>query len=1262
MKNLFTISLTVFFTIFSFSAFATTYYLSSSSGNDNNSGTDAASPWRSIDKLNSFNNLRPGDYVLFKRGDTFYGGIRVNNSGSSGNPITFGAYGSGNKPIITGFTNVTSWTNLGGNIWESSNGVSSLPYTNMVSVNGVNTAMGRYPNSTGPNTGYLTIQSHSGDNAITAVGGLGSNNWSGAGILIRKQRYALERGTIVSQSGNTLNYTDPGIDTPQDGFGFFIQDDPKTLDVNGEWYYNPSDHKLRIYSTSTPQNVKIATVENLVLMNRNNYIVFDNLAFTGSNSDALSCGNYGTNLTVQNCDISFAGMSAIWCIMANALIQNNNITDANYAGIYTSEINATIQSNNITNINLFEGMDQGLISAGAIATVGANSVTKYNQINNCGYAGIKFSGLNTKVTNNFVNRFCLIKEDGGGIDMSSRDRAAGSVIDGNIVINGIGSKYGTSDTTLTDFGGIFIDAYGTGITISNNTVANCAAAGIKLHGANNIIVTNNTTYNNGGSSWTKGGLELISQPDYLIRDITVQGNIFVARTPEQWAFFGYPAGGDPNDALSFGTFNNNYYGKPIDPSSPILINHDTYTFAGWQSFSGSDANSYATPKNITDLNDLRFEYNASSSPKTISLDANYIDMKNVSYNGSITLKPWSSAVLIRNGASTANKNPVASVGADRNIQLPQNSIVLPGSGDDSDGTVVSYSWTQVDGPSTASLSDATSAEAGASELVQGRYVFRLTVTDNAGATGSADLNVTVQSLETAVAIPNIPPVPTVGSDRVVQLPKNSIVLPGSGTDSDGTIASYSWTQVSGPSTATLVNSTSAQAGAGDLIVGTYQFKLTVTDNQGATGTATVNVEVTNGDANIAPVANVGSDRVIQLPKNSVVLPGSAKDQDGTVVSYSWSQVSGPSTATLVNPTSAQGGAGDLVEGSYQFKLTVTDDQGASGSAILNVLVTSGAPNIPPVANVDKDRNIYLPKNSVILPGSGTDPDGSIVSYAWTQISGPSSATMVNPTSAQGGAGDLVVGPYQFQLTVTDNEGATGTATLNINVNTPGSGNLKVNGGSDRNIQLPKNSIVLPGSATDPDGTIISYQWTQISGPSTATLVNPTSAQGGAGDLIAGVYQFKLTAVDDQGATASAVVNVTVTGGNQARMMNVQDATSTNTGDTASVLSNSTLATIGNSTDLVKSPTSGITDQAAALSIFPNPAHDFINLQFTASNISPDAEVVITDINGKTVYKSALGTTTSSVKQINVSQLKAGTYIVTVAFNGTEIKSTKFIKM
>ncbi len=631
---------------------ATNYYIAAN-GNDGNSGTSPSSPWQSLNKLNSvFSSLRPGDNVYLNRGDVFYGSINVAQSGTSGAPITISAYGSGNKPVVTGFTTISSWNNLGGNIWESSNSVSTLPYTNMVAVNGVNTAMGRYPNSTGPNTGYLYVRSHSGTSSITTDGGLGSNNWTGAGIVIRKARWALERGTITSQSGNTLYYTDPNVNATQDNYGFFIQNDPKTLDVDGEWYYNPSSKKLRIYSSSMPGNVKIATIENLVSMDRKSYIVFDNIAFTGSNSDALYCVNYGGYLTVQNCDISFAGLSGIWSLMNNTNLQNNTINYVNYMGVMSTEVNPTIQNNSFSNINMFEGMDQTLTSGGCISTLGANAIVQNNKIEKCGYSGIKIGGPNSKVNNNFVNGFCYIKEDGGGIDMSARDRAKGTVIDGNIVLNGVGSRNGTDDTTANDLGGIFIDAYGTGITISNNTVANCVTAGIKLHGANNIVVKNNTTYNNGGSSWTKGGLMMIGGPDFPIRNINLQGNIFFARSSDQLAFFGYPPSGSPNDIQSFGTADNNYYVKPIDQSTAIKVYNAFYTVSSWSAYSSQDANSKGSPKTVSNLNDIRFEYNATSSAKTVSLDGNYIDAKNASYNGSITLAPFTSAVLIRNGAAT----------------------------------------------------------------------------------------------------------------------------------------------------------------------------------------------------------------------------------------------------------------------------------------------------------------------------------------------------------------------------------------------------------------------------------------------------------------------------------------------------------------------------------------------------------------------------------------------------------------------------------
>ncbi|NTX39244.1 discoidin domain-containing protein [Myxococcus sp. CA033] len=82
-------------------------------------------------------------------------------------------------------------------------------------------------------------------------------------------------------------------------------------------------------------------------------------------------------------------------------------------------------------------------------------------------------------------------------------------------------------------------------------------------------------------------------------------------------------------------------------------------------------------------------------------------------------------------------------------------------------------------------------------------------------------------------------------------------------------------------------------------------------------------------------------------------------------------------------------------------------------------------------------------------------------------------------------------------------------------------------GADRSLTLPTSSVTLVGGATDADGTVTSLAWTQVSGPS-ATLSGTTTASLSIAGLSAGVFVFRLTATDDDGATASDEVSVTVT--------------------------------------------------------------------------------------------------------------------------------------
>jgi hypothetical protein len=102
------------------SAWATTYYVSSSAGNDANSGMSSSAAWQTIAHVNG-QTFQPGDSILFKRGDVWNESLTPPSSGTLGNPITFDAYGTGAAPNLTGYYSVptTAWVLVSGNAWKA---------------------------------------------------------------------------------------------------------------------------------------------------------------------------------------------------------------------------------------------------------------------------------------------------------------------------------------------------------------------------------------------------------------------------------------------------------------------------------------------------------------------------------------------------------------------------------------------------------------------------------------------------------------------------------------------------------------------------------------------------------------------------------------------------------------------------------------------------------------------------------------------------------------------------------------------------------------------------------------------------------------------------------------------------------------------------------------------------------------------------------------------------------------------------------------
>ncbi len=616
------------FLLLAFTVKANNYYISSSTGNDSYSSSQAqnqATPWQSINKLNSFfNNLNPGDNIFFKRGDTFYGSIVVTKSGTAGNPIVISAYGPGNNPVITGLTNLSSWNSIGNGVFVAA-GFGVKNTVNLVTVNGKPQQVGRYPNADAANGGYLTYESYSGTSSIYDNQLSGSPNWTGAEVVIRKQHYLLERCLITNHSGSSINYVsttpiNPAngpavIEAGTNGFGYFIQRDPRTLDQLGEWYFDPNSKNMQMYfggNNPSSYNIQVSTIDTLININNNYFINISNLSLEGANMAAVYAKD-GGSITVQNCNITSTGAKGIYFFNCPYTVVDN--INSNYAlsnGIDITNRNApsvTITNSNITNTGIYAGMGSYWNNAdykGIFVEVSNNALLQYNNVITTGYTGIHWQGNDVSVKNNFVNNYNYVVEDGGGIYTYTTNSQyfTNRVVRDNIVLNGIGAPAGTGGDVNVQ--GIYLDGSTMNVDVLNNSVANVASNGFYSNNPTNVKIDGNTSFNNGSAI---GLTKYYDGP--VLNNFSITNNILYPKYDYQNNLFYVNTGLDIPYTMSIetamqqiGTIENNYVNMPNAAGFGYYYKSNAggaYTFPapltynGWKAASGHDLASKLPP-------------------------------------------------------------------------------------------------------------------------------------------------------------------------------------------------------------------------------------------------------------------------------------------------------------------------------------------------------------------------------------------------------------------------------------------------------------------------------------------------------------------------------------------------------------------------------------------------------------------------------------------------------------------------------------------
>jgi parallel beta-helix repeat protein len=652
---------------------AATYYIAAD-GSDTNDGLSSATPWRTIDKINSLGkSLADNSSFLFRRGDVFRGEIRLAESTVN---ATLAAYGTGENPVISGSVAITGWRPYNGNIYVAD--VSSLiPPTEKIEqlfVNNQRVLLARYPNVgqalPDPNEGWLEVATSSNKSSFQdpVLGGYNKPNtyWVGGNVRIRTFSWLFETRTVTASTNAgsiTLNsdLTQTLAAFIQPGWGYYLDNIFGELDHENEWYFDATTRKVYLYAPdgADPNTLLIEGAIHDVgcsLIWHYHGTKIEDLTFRHQNVDGVNI-NQSDRVEIRRCrfeNIGHTGINMAWNSL-DLTVDNNQFSDILEFGIKfiattdgggwnpgTSRLN----NNFIGNTAIVAGYGgSGVAVACGIRTYGVRGLTiSGNRIENTGYVGIHLEGGGHLVEHNQISRALLTLDDGGGIFVNSPD----NIIRGNIVTDTWGNRGPSSGThnggnfDNNQMGmGIFFQPDLAGNVVENNTFANNRSHGIYPDRARNTFVRNNVCYNNGSGAY-QGSQLYLTGSNGVTHNIALSGNVLASNTLSQLVM-------RTDTSYAIGSYDNAVLCNPYKAAS-IRNGSSELTLPQWQaSEAARDSNAIGCPPLTEPQSHILI--NRGDTPKTFALGfGSFYDATGLETGAEVVVPAYFSQIIFQSQA------------------------------------------------------------------------------------------------------------------------------------------------------------------------------------------------------------------------------------------------------------------------------------------------------------------------------------------------------------------------------------------------------------------------------------------------------------------------------------------------------------------------------------------------------------------------------------------------------------------------------------